>query len=420
MQSLGNRKGDHTSGPVPQKKAPESQQKSQFFESAKISEALEIQNSTKMGIREKIERLNQLYNSASEQDKKKIEEILCGQIKFLSEKSTLNASEKIEIIANLNIDPQKDKKVFEAAALAFHQQAKYLEAKERNIASGMFYAGMEIWYPIGEPILGFIQETVKLSEDDARWYKKYLKNGEERELDPAKIADEIAVFARDYYEFQILTADRLYNEEKKRNPPNGIILELLGNIKENAESFMKKLPDGKKKLSAEEKLEIVKDLIKFRVDHLEPALGKIEEEKYWDQLYWDNRDSNFRKALVWLKRHAGTIKLWTAFGISCLNPVAGAVAFSILGGEEIVKGIETGDYRRSLFGLAMIGGIIPRNLMIRTLSTSYLTAEIVNTTKEQIRVAFNTAFTPTDIEHLSNNAILLAGFYKSKLERGAE
>ncbi len=391
-----------------------------FFTSRLTEAANGIVQSKKMGNEEKIRQLAKLYVEAkSGEDKKFIADALLGQIEFLSNKSSLNATRKIEILLELPGEISENKPLLDAVAKAYTDQTKYLKDKANNVLDATFFAQMQIASPLGEPLLGLIKEEVWLSEHDAGWYKQYVKKGTGQELDPGKIPNNIVQCAKDYYESQILAADKLLAQQKKRNPPNGTILDLLEGIKSNAKEHIGELQSIGKTLSPDEKLEMVKGLIKFNHNHLQAAMQKIGEENHWDQLYSAQGDSKFMKFLVYNTRHAKTGQLWCAFALSCLNPLAGQVAFGIMGSKEMAEGISTRNYSQIFFGLSMIIGM-SKNPMAGGVAGSYMNASIFKGMYDQIASGLNTGFTPTDMESLGNNLVLLAGFYKARMEQGGK
>ncbi|HIH19063.1 TPA: hypothetical protein HA225_03725, partial [Candidatus Micrarchaeota archaeon] len=331
----------------------------------------------------------------------------------------MNASEKIKVL--LEIPPEValndvNPAVFQSIVKAYSEQTNYLKNKAQLIQTAAAFAdAYQLWYPLGQPSLGFIKENVKFDPGNSSILKLEMESGRIKEdLDPKIIPDNIFQCAKEYYEFQIMTAHELGEQESKAKNPNQTILDLINSISSNASDHLYELEKIMSKgKTPETKMQAVKGLINFKTGHYEPAMQKIGEEKYWDQLYSIQGGSDYKKTLVFLHQHAHTGALWSAFGLSCLNPIAGQLAFGVMGAKGVAEGISSGSAQQILFGLAMMSGI-SRNPYISTTATAYMNADILTTSARQILTGMNTSFTPTDVESLSNNAVLLAGYFKSK------
>ena len=414
-----------------QANTPDNQIENGFTESYAHKKAGEIVLS-KSNVQKKFNELSALYieaktrnnaattkkgNTETQKDMDFVAKQLIGQIEYLSNKETgVGATEKIQLLLDIPRDVALNKEVLPSIIRAYSEQKDCLLRKAQNAQTASAYAdAYQIRYPLGASYLGFLKEDVKFDPGKSVILNDAVESGKIKEdLDPKNIPGNIFQCAVDYYEFQIRAADELYSQQKVRHPPNQAILELLSSISSDARDSIAKVRElVSKGITPETKLGAVKGLIKFKKENLEPAMQKIGQENQWDELYSAQGDNSFGKMLVFANRHAQTGALWSAFALSCMDPLAGQMAFGLMGSKSVAEGISSWNGQQILFGLAMMAGM-SKNPYVSGVALSYMNADILSTSARQVLNGVNTAFTPSDIESLSNNAVLLAGFYKSK------
>ncbi|MDE1798541.1 MAG: hypothetical protein KGH63_03990, partial [Candidatus Micrarchaeota archaeon] len=347
------------------------------------------------------------------------ERALVAQIRYLSQKDTgSSVQQKVEALLDLPAAVALRPEVMKAVGLSYQEQAAYSQQvgadvweagrwardyKEYTFA-GAGFGPAEIRYDPPPSNLITEQYAQDQKRDDSM-----LPKGDT--VPAEQLPKTMVRMARRYFQAQFSAALAM---EKSRNSDIRLLARKLG---EDAQARLHEL-NGLGESPADRR-GALRSLVEYEHDHLQPALGKMEQAKYFDELYALAQGSAWKTGLVWMKEHGETGMLWSAITMGALNPLAGRMAFTLMGTRQAVQGAESGNWSEAFMGACMVTGMLSGGLAGR-LAAAGVTGEAARGMASQISSGLATGFTSRDVEGLANNLALLEGYFKSRAGMSSE
>ena len=302
----------------------------------------------------------------------------------------------------------KDLDQLEKNATSYANSIFEIKETLRGISTADYYASnYQIYVPLGFTSLDFIKEEIRYKPKKELLADKL--SPEEKILDKSKIPNDIIQCAT-YYLKSIITGC----EFSINNSTDSDVLNLYANLKENAQKGLDVLKGMKP--TPENNYQVVEGLINFKQTY-ESTVSQAQTEEYWNKQYAGAKGP-FGKSLVYFEKNAGTIQLMSAITLSMLCPPLGKGAFTYMGAESVVGGVENEDVKQVLFGIAMMAGYA-KNQYVSGVSVAYINTSIAIDTWNMVKLARQTAFTSTAMENIGLNALFLGAYAKSVKESGS-
>jgi hypothetical protein len=341
--------------------------------------------------------------------------LLVGQIRFLSQHDkSMNAKQKVDALLEIPPGVALMPEVKNAVARSYSEQTAYLNSIVEDILAAEGWARDYKIYSIGG--LGMGRTEIRYDPPPSeilteRWVQDQKRDNtawfKGDTVAPEKLPSSMARMAVRYFEAQLAAADAM---GKSRNADIGI---LAGKLRENAQEGLdeaRRLGESPKDRRAAHLL-----LVKYYHQKLQPALVQIGQEKYFDQLYSMAGGSQWKTALVWMHEHAQTGMLWTAIGIGAINPIAGRMAFALMGAQQVKTGVQNDDWGEVFMGGCMIVGMYSTGLAGKIGGATVMTGAGLGAVSD-LRRGMDTGFTGPVYESMANNLVLLEGYFKSRME----
>ncbi len=341
--------------------------------------------------------------------------LLVGQIRFLSRHDkSMDAKQKLDALLEIPPGVALMPEVKNAVARSYSEQTAYLNLAVEDMLEAEGWARDYKVYSIGGLGMGRIEIrydpppseilTERWAQDQKRDNTAWFKGDT---VAPEKLPSSMARMAVRYFEAQLAVADAM---GKNRNADIRI---LAGKLRENAQEGLdeaRRLGESPKDRRAAHLL-----LVKYYHQKLQPALAQIWQEKYFDRLYSMAGGSQWKTALAWMHEHAQTGMLWTAIGIGIINPIAGRMAFALMGARQVKAGLQNDDWSEVFMGGCMIVGMHSAGLAGKIGGATVMTGAGLGAVSG-LRRGMDTGFTGPVYESMANNLALLEGYFKSRME----
>ena len=204
--------------------------------------------------------------------------------------------------------------------------------------------------------------------------------------------------AQVYYE-SIISGAELLMKETKNSDVHGYLKGLIKDAKEAIEEtkgLSKEYGTDYNRLQ----MKSAEILCMFEAHSNQPTIGKIQNAKYWDEMYGLAGDRVWAQGLVWLQQHAQTGMMVTATATSMLNPLMGRAMFTAMGAQGVKNGALHGSAEEALFGVAMLAGMAPG--VTGLIGQAAINTSIVEST---VGLVDQGNFGSTEVEGLANIAM---------------
>ncbi len=351
---------------------------------------------------------NKLLKSAEDG----VQALLAGQIRYLSQSDrSMSATKKIETLLDIPPSVALEAKVKNAIVLSYGEQTAYLNEMANDIwTAGGWARDYKLYSLAGSGIGGEIRYDPPPSElvteqwandqkrDDGMWPKGDT-------VPAGQLPATMKRMAINYFEAEVAAAKAM---GKSGNYNIRIVAKKLEENASDALEDARKLPDNADGRRAAHKL-----LVQYYHEKLQPALGKIEQEKYFEQLYALAGDSPWKNALVFMHEHAQTGMLWSAVALGALNPMAGRMAFAVMGAKQVQSGVQSGNYGDIIMGGCMILGMVNTGVAGKAAGYTVLGGAAWGAASE---ISDDTGLTTRKLENILNNFVLIEGYFKARLE----
>ncbi|MFA5108763.1 MAG: ATP-binding protein [Candidatus Micrarchaeia archaeon] len=357
---------------------------------------------------------------------------LAGQINYLSQSEQFtSADKKLQILFEMNPKIVNSSKiVYTAVENAIFDQFLFMKSMEKfasdstyisNLLDNYHYspakstsvsAGSYKYDTVGDTIyknstLDYV--GVGGQPSNSALEKLWHENKISQKVQMYELPDDLAVRSHAYLE----SIEQLCTDMKKTTN-NSTILELINSIETAAKARKLAITPLTKITDPEQKERIISLLYDFKTTY-NTAMKKIENEKYFDELYSAAGNNLIYNMIVSAKKHSqlGVYATGAAIGVMC--PPLAFMPWLTLGGKEAIMGAANSDARRTITGLFMIGAMFPG--AIGKISSGAIAADIGASSVQIVRDAMSTSFTPTDIEALAANSVLLFGIGNSRISK---